>query len=66
MTHREQSENFRHRVRERDSHCVITRTRNSRFVGLEAAHIFPVAHRDVVLGRSLHGMLILIRLYSGV
>lgn len=50
MSHLEQSENFRRRVRERDSHCVVTGARNSRFVGLEASHIFPVAHLDLVLG----------------
>ncbi|KAI9464035.1 hypothetical protein BJY52DRAFT_882739 [Lactarius psammicola] len=41
------SENFRRRVRERDRQCVVTRARNSRFIGLEAAHIFPVAHLDL-------------------
>ncbi|KAH9036351.1 hypothetical protein EDB85DRAFT_781078 [Lactarius pseudohatsudake] len=41
------SENFRRLVRERDRHCVVTRTRNFRFIGLEAAHIFPVAHLDL-------------------
>ncbi|KAN0127885.1 hypothetical protein V8E53_014332 [Lactarius tabidus] len=45
------SENFRRRVRERDRHCVVTGTRNSRFIGLDAAHIFPLAQLE--LWRSL-------------
>ncbi|KAH9000280.1 hypothetical protein EDB92DRAFT_484339 [Lactarius akahatsu] len=41
------SKKFRRLVRERDRHCVVTRTRNFRFIGLETAHIFPVAHLDL-------------------
>ena len=48
MSHFEQSENFRRRVRERDRCCVVTRELNFRFIGLEAAHIFPLAHLDLV------------------
>jgi hypothetical protein len=51
MSHLEQSENFRRRVRERDNRCVVTGVRNSRFIGLKAAHIFPLAHLDLVMGR---------------
>ncbi|KAH9066644.1 hypothetical protein EDB87DRAFT_1587336 [Lactarius vividus] len=40
-------ENLRRRVRGRDQHCVVTRTRSFRFIGLGAAHIFPVAHLDL-------------------
>jgi hypothetical protein len=53
LSHFEKSENFRRRVRERDRHCVVTGTRNSRFIGLDAAHIFPLAQLELVRIRSL-------------
>jgi len=41
------SEVFRRRVRERDVRCVVTGELDPEFIGLEAAHIFPLAHLDL-------------------
>ncbi|KFX95140.1 hypothetical protein V490_04004 [Pseudogymnoascus sp. VKM F-3557] len=42
------SEKFRDRVRNRDGGCVVTgRQADARFQGLEAAHIFPIAHLEL-------------------
>ena len=54
ISHYQQSEKFRHRVRERDRRCVITGEQSTQFLGLQAAHIFPLAHLDMVLGHRLH------------
>jgi hypothetical protein len=56
MSYLEQSEVFRRKVRERDERCVVTGELDPEFIGLEAAHIFPVAHLDLVLSRQLHEM----------
>jgi hypothetical protein len=46
----QQIASFRQRVRERDNCCVVTGTRvpPGDYDAFEAAHIFPVAHLDLV------------------
>ncbi len=49
----EQAKNFRRRVRERDGRYVVTGSVGPSFIGLEATHIFPLAHLDLVWGFQL-------------
>ena len=47
----EQSANFWRQVLERDPHGLVTGTRNSRLIGLEASHMFPLAWNWYAWGR---------------